>query len=280
MEGPLLGTGPPPFGAERHQDPAGAQLGQPQPADQHLGVARPARQVAGEVERDHARHVVHALVGDAERGADRAPAVAAQQVAGADAQGGAGGVVGDLGGHAVGVLRAGGQLVVEADHARRELLGARPQAGFEAVLRQVGLPLRAGRLPLGGTAARAPGLDARDAAAVVRAVAGKAHVPAGIGHLFGRGAGRVHGVGQPDVAQDLHGPLVQHVGLGQHGRRREGAHQQRGDAHAAEEQGGGEAGGAAAGDEDRHIGLVRHWALRESQRSEWVVELMSQRRSM
>ena len=199
--------------------------------------------------RDHAEP----LVLDADQAGHPPAAVRAEQVLAAHHVLAAGGVVADRGPHALGVLLQVDQLVAEADPPRRELLGPGLQQRLEADLGQVQLAPRARRPPAVVGPAGPPGLQAGEAAPVVRVRAGEARVERRRRHLPGRRAPLGDRVGHARVLEDLHRPLVQDMGLGQIRGPRTRADQQVLHPQPRQQHRSGQARAAAAHDQNRNF---------------------------
>ena len=160
VDHPLLGVGPPALGPHRHHHDQRRRSGREDPADQHVGVARPAREVGADVQR---RRLARRRRGPRTRRRSgrrtRRPPSAPIRYSQRTEYSSPVPLSRTTRGDALVVLLEREQLVVEADAARRELLGARLQDRLEADLRQVVLAPGARRAPVLVVAARAPGLE-------------------------------------------------------------------------------------------------------------------------
>jgi hypothetical protein len=85
-----------------------------------------------------------------------------------------------------------------------------------------------------------PTLEALEASPVVGVGPGETRVEGGRRHILGGRTARRDRIGDTDIVQDLHRPLIQHVRLRQVRRRRAGAHKEVVDAVRREEHRGGQ----------------------------------------
>jgi hypothetical protein len=189
-------------------------------------------------------------VGDADQARDGAAAIGADDVAAADGVVRAVREVPHGRGDAVLVLRERDQLVAEAHPSRRERVGVILEDGLEPDLRQVQGATSTCRPPVLVVAAGAPRLELRDQPSVVVARSGEPCVERSRRHVLSGGAARSNVVGNTDVLEDFHRPLVEDVRLGEGGRGRQGADEQVVDIELRQQHRGGQAGSAAADDED------------------------------
>ncbi len=113
------------------------------PADEHVVVAQPARQIGGHVHADRAHEVALSIELDADQSPDRAATIAAEHVVSAHLVLLTGRAIADAGRHALAVLLQRHEFVVEAHAAGVQLFSAGAQERLEADLRQVGLAARA-----------------------------------------------------------------------------------------------------------------------------------------
>ena len=210
-----------PHGSEHDQFGVG---GAKHPAQQDIGFLGPLREVSSQVHGRSATHLEKPLQLDPCQSSNRPATIASKDVSGFDLVGALVRQVGDRGDDAVVDLLERGDLVEEPDAAGRELLGARFHQWFEADLGQVGGELWAGRDPVGVLPSRTPGLLCEQDAAGL-GVTREASVEGRTPQLFGRSAGGVDGVGHAAVVKNLHGALPEDVGLGQHRRFRQSAHE-------------------------------------------------------
>jgi hypothetical protein len=140
--------------------------------------------------------------------------------------------------------------VAKAHALRRERVGPILEHGLEPDLRQVQGAMRTCRPPVLVIAAGTPRLELRDKPSMVVARSGEPCVKRSRRHVLGGGAARSNVVGNTDVLEDLHRPLVEDVRLGEGGRGRQSADEQVVDTELREQHRGGQAGSAAADDED------------------------------
>ena len=213
VEDPLFAVRAPMVRPHRHQHRHLGDRGTPDPADQHVRIRRQLRQIGGDMRGRGLGQHPQAFVGDPDQPGNGATAVAAEHVAGPHRVLGARVVVRDPGADAVAVLLEPGQLMVEPDPTRIELFGTRLQDRLETNLRKVGATAGAGLHPVEIVVPAAPGLDLRDQPAEVGVRSGEAGIPAHRAHVLGGRALLIDGLSDPDVAEYLHGPLVQHVRL-------------------------------------------------------------------
>ena len=258
VDHPLLRGRAPMLGAHGDHDHQGSGLRGEDPADQHVGVRRPSREVGRHVQRGRLRHHAQALVLDAHEAGDDPSPIRAQQVLAGHHIGVAGGDVPHQGPDALVVLFQVEQLVSEADPPRRQCLRPRLEQGLEPDLGKVHLPARAGQAPVLVSSARAPALQLGQPPSVIGLGSVEAGVVGGRRHVVGRGAALLDRVGHPDIVEHLHRPLVQHVSLGQVGGLGAGAHEQMLDSVGGEQHGGGQPRAPSAHDEhgDLHVGRV------------------------
>ncbi len=253
VDNPLLRLGSPQLGAHRDHHHQDAGLRGEDPADQHVRIRRPLREVSGYVQGRGLRDHPEPFVRDTHQARDPPPAVGPDQVLGAHHVTAAGGVVADRGPYALVVLLQVGQLMAEADPPRRELFGPRLQQRLEADLRQVQLTPRARRPPALVRPGGAPALQPRQAAPVIGAGTGETRVESRRRHLPGWRAALRDRAGDAHIVEHLHGPLVQDMGLGQVRGLRARADQQMPDPLTRQQHGSGQARAAAAHDKNRNF---------------------------
>ena len=147
---------------------------------------------------------------------------------------------------------------MEPDIRLREALGVGLEDGLEADLGQVRRPARAGGDEVRVGVPATPYLEASEAPAVpvVRAV--HPGVPGGRLHVLHRGAAGEDLGGHAELREDLHRPLVEHVGLRQDRRPRIAGNQQRRHPHARQQHRRSQPGPASADDQHRHLDTVHH----------------------
>ena len=257
VEDPLLAVGAPASRSHRHEHRHAADRRAPDPADQHVRIARDVRQVRADVHRPRLRDHAEPVVLDADLLRDRAAAVAAEEVLRAHRVLAAVVEIADARRHAVGILREFNQLVVEAHAARIHRFCPPLEDRLQADLRKVGRAARARRHPVEIGVAVAPALDLPDASPELGVGSGEPRVPAHRAHVLGRRALRIDLLRDTDVGQDLHRLLVQHVRLRKDRRRRQRAHEQMLDAELRQQHRSGEAGAAAADDQNGHFEVLR-----------------------
>ncbi|MDF3305837.1 hypothetical protein P3H15_12485 [Rhodococcus sp. T2V] len=252
VEDPLLRGGSPVVGSHRDQDtgPRAAEVGVDQPADEHVVVGGPLREVRGHVHRDELHDVARAVEGDPDLLADGAAAVGGDDVLRPHGVLAVGILVADGRGDAAVVLDQVEEFVVEAHVAGIELLGVVPEDRLQANLWQVAGAARAGRDVVGVGVAAAPHLQHAESLAVVLVLAGESGVPAGGAHVLGGRAALIDLGCHTGLGEDLHRALVEHVRLRKLRRGRQRAHQQRLDAEGGQGHRRGQSGASTADDQD------------------------------
>src|SRR5208283_3003369 len=252
VEDPLLAVWTPMVGSHRHEHSHLADGGTPDPANQHVRVRRKLRQAGREIDMRGSRleEDAKALNVDADDLGDGATAVTTEDVPAPHRVLFAGVMVLDLRRYAIAVLLQPDELMMKPDLARIELLGARLHKRFETNLREIGAAAGTGLQPVEIFISAAPGLHLGDQLAEIRVLAGEARIPAHVAHILGGGALGKDWFGDADVAEDLHGALIEHVRLGQDRGAGQRGYEKVLDAKRRQQHRTGQTGTAAAHDQN------------------------------
>ncbi len=260
MEGPLLGVLAP-RRAHLHHVAAGRVrpgLRIDEMRDQHI-VFPPRGQIRLQVRGDDVEQVVGADHRGADHLADGLAAVGADEVIGGDGEGFARRAIADRRGDRVVALAHLGQLVMEQNPSRRTLLGVLTHDGFQAQLRIVGRPARTVAQVLLGERATAETVHLVEGLALQRSVPGEGGLPDHRGHLLRRRAHGVDVVGDLELTEQLHRPLIQVVRLRQDRRALVTFDEDVVDSVTRQHDRGHQTGGAAADDQYGDLGIGHGW---------------------
>ncbi len=244
----------------RYDDRNALAMHRLQPVEQHPIIGNPLRQIGLEMNANLGDELGRALHGDAQHPADRAAAVGGDEVFRPNGLRLLGVDVTDRRGDAVGVLGEFNQFAREADARRPAFLRVRLDERLKANLRQVGgvgrRRLQIVNDPRRTLAAERAHLE--DRLAGERVVAAQRGIPFGLRSIVRRRALGIDVVGEPVLAEDLHGPLVEIVRLGKDRCRGVTLDGQKVDALVGEEDRGREAA-TAASDNENIDGPVDSW---------------------
>ena len=253
MDHPLLGVRTPALRPHRDHHDEHAGLWRVDPADEHVGVLRPAREVGRHVQRRRLRDHAESLVLDADEAGDPPSAVGADDVLGC-APGTRAWPLSRI------VARTPSSSCSsaisswlkrmrpgESSSARAFISGSRRICGRLSCRQGLAARQNSSAPPAPQASSR------RHPAPVVGVGSGKPGVERGRRHVLGGRAALRDGVGHADVVEHLHRTLVEHVRLRQVRRGRARADEQVLDALARQEHRRGQAGAAATHDQDRNV---------------------------